>query len=346
VPTLSAPLDDAVVRPPVVLVVNNASSSQTGARTYDFQFSDDASAFAGPGAGLPGVTGIPEGAGQTSYQIDRTLKPGTRYFWRARAVTTSVVGTWSATYKFRTEDAPNPPPVIQSLTSSSPRAEVNQNIQFTALVTDQETRPEDLTYEWSATGGLFSGSGSSVVWRAPSVATPAVQTITLTVIERYSATGPDGTPIVKENRVTATATMHLNDSQKELNELVLTFLDDFVHSERSPQFCVRNFSDNCHGKSEELADIQSNRAQFVNDPAKSSFSISSITYNTGSRPEGATSATVLASCHFYATNKATGAVGIANGTCELTGVYENWQWRLCDSHFLAGSEAFSRRFIF
>ena len=42
--------------------------------------------------------------------------------------------------------------------------------------------------------------------------------------------------------------------------------------------------------------------------------------------------------------------GVANGTCRLIVVYENWRWYLCESWFdgplNAVFDAFSRRFIF
>ena len=61
-----------------------------------------------------------------------------------------------------------------------------------------------------------------------------------------------------------------------------------MHSERSPAFCVRNFSDGCQGKQDEFGDITANRADFVNNPLQSTFFISSISYNTaGNVPAGA-----------------------------------------------------------
>ena len=51
-------------------------------------------------------------------------------------------------------------------------------------------------------------------------------------------------------------------------------------------------------------------------------------------PSQAGFAEFLAPCRFASTLKATGASEIAVGTCQLTHVYENWQWRLCDSRFL------------
>jgi hypothetical protein len=55
---------------------------------------------------------------------------------------------------------------------------------------------------------------------------------------------------------------------------------------------------------------------------------------------------LLAPCHFVSTVKATGAPEIADGVCELTNVYENFQWRLCDSHYLPPNTTLTTYFIF
>lgn len=347
-PTLVSPLDDAIAPQPPMLIVNNVTSTGTGARTYDFQVADNQASLSGSGTSLlASATGVAEGAGQTSYRLDAALQATRRYYWRARATQGGTSGSWSSVFRFQTAGIPNNPPVIQQISLSSPRVEVNAQIQLTAVVQDQETSPASLTYEWTATAGSFSGSGASVTWRAPAAATVATHDLTLTVIERYTAIDADGRSQSRENRVSGSVTAHVNDSGAELSLLALTFLDDFVHSERSAAFCVRNFSDSCRGKQDEFNDITANRAEFVNDPGQSSFSIGSITYNTpGNVPTGAMSATVLAPCNFAARRLSTGAFGIARGTCRLTNVYENWQWRLCESNFLPASDAFSRAFIF
>jgi hypothetical protein len=240
-------------------------------------------------------------------------------------------GTWSASFRFRTDFAPNTVPVIQSLTRSSERAEVDGEVEVTAVVQDQETSASALVYEWTAPGGSFSGSGPTVRWRAPAVTAPSEYILTLRVIERYTVTDPDGRQETRENRVSATTTVRVNNSQAELTSLAMTFLDDFVHSERSATFCVRNFTDSCPGKQWEFDDITRDRANYVIDPARSSFSIASINYN---RPPGAaTRATILAPCRFFSTEIATGKSGIASGTCRLIAVYENWRWFLCESWF-------------
>jgi len=336
-----------------VLTVNNLTTTPSGTRTYDFEVAESESALTGSVSGLlASANGVAEGPnGQTSYRLDVRLASSKRFFWRARATEGNTTGTWTRAFRFQTEGAPNSPPTIAWLFTNTERAEINGRIELTAVVSDPETDPANLQYEWTATGGSFTGSGRSVVWNAPGTASPALHELKLTVVDRYTTTDADGRSQTKENRVSRTATAHMNDSQAELSALALTFLDDFVHPDRSPEFCVRNFSDNCRGKVEELNDIQRNRSLYIIDPARSSFRISSIGYNTaGNVPTQATFATVLAPCEFGSTEKSTGTFGVAKGTCRLTNVYEDFKWRLCESNFLPPAnstfDAFSKRFVF
>jgi hypothetical protein len=330
-PTLVSPAMDALVGTPTTLVVQNASSTLTGPRTYDFQVAESSAALDGPSSGLvTAASGLAEGAaGQTQFVVGVTLVQGRQYFWHARAVQANTQGPWSSSFSFIT-NVSNSPPVIQSITPASNRSEVNGDVLVTAQVTDQETSPSNLVYNWTASGGSFTGTGSTVHWHAPASGAPALFTLTLTVVENYTVTIPGGKSQTGQNQTSASIGIHVNDSTKEITNLVLTFLDDFVHSERTPEFCVRNFSDNCSGKEDELSDIESNRANFIQDPARSGASVSSITFDNAVQP---TFSTVLAPCHFAATNKSTGVFGIANGTCRLTTVYENFNWFLCVSNF-------------
>ncbi len=344
-PTLSSPQDDAVTTGRPSLTVNNPASSSGGARTYDFQVAASEAALAGPPDGLFAATsGVAEGAGgRTSFEVPTAPLAGRRYYWRARAVQGATTGPWSTNFRFRTEFVANPAPVIQTITASS-RAESRVEVAVTAVVQDQETSPANLVYEWTPTGGTVTGTGASVRWLMPGVTTPTALDLNLTVIERYTVAVPGGADEARENRVTGKATVHINDSSREVTDLATAFIDDFLHSERTPEFCVRTFSDTCPGKQEELRDIRDNRANFVNNPAASTMGPGTITfYDNGSTrrtqvaPSQASFAEMFAPCRFAATAKSTGASGFAIGTCQLTSIYENFQWRLCDSRFLPAS---------
>jgi len=344
-PSLASPQDDAVTAGRPALTINNATGG-SGARTYDFQVALTEAALSGPADGLfTSASGVAEGSGgRTSFQMNRDLQANRRYFWRARALQGTTAGPWSGTFRFRSEAGVNAPPVIQAINVNS-RAEAGSEIEVNASVTDQEATTATLVFEWSATGGTFSGSGATVRWTAPPGTAPAAFDLNLTVIERYPVALPGGGEETRENRTSGRATVRVNDSSREIAALATTFIDDFLHSERTPEFCVRNFSDSCPGKAEELNDIRQNRARFVNNPSASTMGPSSITFfdvSSSTRrvqvPASlATYAELTASCRFAATDRSTGQSSVAVGTCLLTSVYENFQWRLCDSRFLAPS---------
>jgi hypothetical protein len=355
-PTLASPQDDAVVSGRPSLVVNNVAAGQSISRTYDFQVADSPTALTGPDNGLlASASGIAEGAnGKTGYDMTRDLPTGARYYWRARAAQGGVAGPWSSAFRFRTQAGANAPPVIQSITAPM-RTEVNTDIDVNAVVQDQETNPSSLVYEWTATGGIFSsaGPGAAVRWRALNVTGPTAFELTLTVIERYTVAVDGGGQEARENRVTGKTTVHVNDSPTEFPGLAYTFLDDFIHPDRPPEYCVRNFSDSCRGKQDELNDIRTNRAMFLIDPARSSVGTGTPAFyaTNGGRavpPGQASFAEIFIPCRFGSTSLATNVFGVAVGTCQLTGVYENFQWRLCDSHFqaTAGISAFLKTFRF
>src|SRR5262245_9923497 len=205
---------------------------------------------------------------------------------------------------------------------------------------------ERLEYDWSATAGTFTGSGPTVRWHAPGAALPDVQLLTLNVIDRYTLVG-DGRPRPLIDGATARLTVHVNDSPIELNKLAFTFIYDFVHPERSAAYCVRNFSDNCGGKADEFGDIVRNRAQFIVNPAASTFTFRSMSFNTpGNVPDQATAATVRLNCRFVSVRRETGLTEVADGVCRLTNVYENYHWRLCESLFDAVAPPAASAFIF
>lgn len=218
----------------------------------------------------------------------------------------------------------NTPPTIQSLTVSSPRAEAEQEIDVVATVLDTETAPSGLTYLWTSVppGGTFTGLGAQVKWKAPiGAVTPSTFVLTLTVSETYTSLGT-----LKENRVASSVEVHYNDSVPEIRKIVGDFLTDFGTFSVTPEQCVRNFSDNCKGKADELQDIKVNRANFKIQSAV--YTISSVVLN-GTKTAG----DIVAPCTFRDTRNDTGAQETVVGTCLLTAVYESFRWWLCSSGF-------------
>src|SRR5581483_10409956 len=109
----------------------------------------------------------------------------------------------------RTAFSVNAPPVIQSITVPS-RADSGDDVMMSAVVTDQETNPASLTYQWSSTGGGFTGAGASVHWLAPAVGGPSTFNVTLTGLEQYTVATDGGGQDTRENRVTSSTTIHVN----------------------------------------------------------------------------------------------------------------------------------------
>lgn len=226
-------------------------------------------------------------------------------------------------------------PVIESITASSDRVELDDEVTLTAVVTDQETPIEQLTFEWKADGGTFSGEGAVVKWRAPKdIKTPADYEIKLTVTETYGTANSAG---VRPQNVTtgSVPAIRVHNSPKELGDMSVQFLTDFAHSDISAGACVRDFTDSCQGKAEERGDIEANRVHF--DILSYSLNLKSVVVASSGL-----SANMVVACSFTSRIKAcdpadktcvVGDVGTARGDCILTGKYESRRWWLCDSHF-------------
>jgi hypothetical protein len=222
----------------------------------------------------------------------------------------------------------NAPPVIDSMTVDVTHVEADDEVQLTAAVRDAETNTSQLTYTWAVapSRGTLVGSGAQVRWRAPKGATtPDQYTFTLTVTERYTSAG-----VQKTNEVSKSVQTRYNDSVPEISNLVTVFLNDFGNDSISPEQCVRNFSDSCPGKADELDDVKDVREDFIN--MGTTLGTQNINLNNSR-----TFAEVFVSCEFLSRSRTTGIVGTAKGTCRLTAVYESFRWWLCDSNFITSS---------
>ena len=241
----------------------------------------------------------------------------------------------------------NVAPVIESISTSSDRVEIDAEITLTAVVKDQETPIEQLKFEWKADAGTFSGDGAVVKWRAPKdIKTPADFEIRLTVTETYGS--PNSAGVRPQNVTTGSLPgIRVHNSNKELEDLSIQFLTDFAHSNVPAGTCVRDFSDSCRGKSDERGDIESNRTHF--DILNYSLSTKSVVV-----AQSGVSANMVIACSFTSRIKVcdvgdkacvVGDVGTARGDCILTGKYESRRWWLCDSHFIGRLAASLRSFF-
>lgn len=227
----------------------------------------------------------------------------------------------------------NAPPIIDGIAVERQRLEAGETTTVTATVRDNETPVNQLTYQWTASAGSFSGGGATVTWRAPEGAsTPENYALTLTVIESYGTANAQG--VRPEHRVTATSPVRVHDSPRELGELALRFLADFANSSVSADDAVKVFSDACSGKAAEHTDIENNRRNY--DILSSSLDLRSVNV-AGNRQSGS----MVVDCAFTSRVKqcpggsscAIGSIESVAGECRMTAVYEQDRWWLCDSTF-------------
>jgi hypothetical protein len=224
---------------------------------------------------------------------------------------------------------PNNPPRVLSIALSTDRLEVGEEVTLTAAVSDDETSADDLTYQWDATSGSFSGTGRIVKWKAPlDKPAPATYTITLVVVDAYRSGDQ-----ALEHRVTAVSSeIHVDDSPATVRAMALQFLKEFTDNSLTPEYCVREFADSCRGKQRERNDIADVRKDYVIQSSK--ISVSRVTVD-----DARTRANVFVSCEFTSTYKPTKATVVAKGTCELQLVNQTYRWWLCESSMHAGNTA-------
>jgi len=79
----------------------------------------------------------------------------------------------------------NEPPVIEGLSAGLSSVRAGASITIECLASDPEG--DELSYQWSASGGIISGEGSSVTWTAPTL--PGTYVITVEVSDGRDAVG-------------------------------------------------------------------------------------------------------------------------------------------------------------
>jgi hypothetical protein len=255
-------------------------------------------------------------------------------------------------------DVQNQPPTISAVRAQGSKyqnqpsryADLDEDIEVSVDVSDNETPVAQLKFEWSSSpsGGTFSGEGRVMRWRAPREVdrTPVAFTLTATVIEQYQTVDTNGSVVTREHRTTGTVVVQVHNSSKEVADVAGQFLTDFSNSSVPAETVVRNFSDNCSGKSGELVDVKENRS--TRTITSSNIGAPTVRINFGGscafrgRPGDAC---VTMSCQWTSTIKATGKTENTKGTCYLTAVHEAPRWLLCESEF-DGTSSINLRFPF
>ncbi len=248
---------------------------------------------------------------------------------------------------------PNESPVVSSLKAQGSRedepaqfADLGEEISVTATVTDEESSPDSLTYEWSADLGTFTGTGRAVKWRAPTTgATPAKATLTLVVVEKYQTTNDSGLPVTAENRVTKNVTVSVHDSVKEVGDMATEFLTNFSKSAVSVATVMKDFTPSCSGTEEERHDVEDNRADYV----ITSYSVGAPTVRIdfdGRCSYRNRSGDACSDSHVEWTSKSKDddSTGVAKGVDHIAAVYSSNRWWLCSSDF-EGANTIGPRFI-
>ncbi len=270
-------------------------------------------------------------------------------------VMVSVAGksaTLAASFTF---DAPSgQPPVVTAITIRGTRtnepsdfADLAEEVNVAAVVTDPDTAADQLTFEWTAESGTFTGTGATVKWRAPAAATtPGQVRITVNVTDTTA------------NRASAVTVVRLHDSTKEVGDLARLFLTDFSDSSRTPEFVLRNFSTSARCVKEresEQEDIEKNRRFYritasQIGPATVNFAFNAVpcSYRPDHPVNGDACATVPAVwdslCLITNPECKAGETPHTVGVDYVTAVYEQSQWRLCASYF-KGAGTLRPRFI-
>lgn len=328
--TLASAFTYVTLPPPIISGVSPASGSTAGGTTVTVtgaNFAAGATVAIG-GVAATGVTVV----GPTSLRA----VTGPRAAGAADVVVT--VGTQSATlargYTYLVP-GPNPPPVITSLVARSTRtnapsnfADVGEEIVVTAAVQDAETPASGLTFEWSADGGTFAGTGASVRWRAPTgIAAPAQLKVTVKVTEPT-----DGAP----QSVSSTVTVRVHDSIKEIADLSVQFLVEFSEQKNAPEYIVRNFYGGCPGRNDELQDVRNNQTNYTITSYKIGAPTSATVSFGGTCPyqnKTGVDGCVQTPAEWRAIDKRTGLSETSIGTNQTTAVYRESRWWLCDSNF-------------
>ena len=239
----------------------------------------------------------------------------------------------------------NNPPTIQSITVQGTRskepanfADLGEMIAVTADVKDDETPVAQLTYNWSATAGTFSGTGASVTWQAPtSASAPTDVTLTLEVVEKYGTA-----PSTLQNTVSSTATVSLHDSPREVGDMSRQFLLDFSDSSLTDlNYIMRNFGGgstcpNPQDVDNEFSDVKGNRRDFK--IVSSRIGSASVSTNFGGScsfrgRRGDACATVPS--YWESIEVATGLKGAVDGNDIVSAAYapSKSRWFLCASDY-------------
>lgn len=229
-------------------------------------------------------------------------------------------------------------------------ADLNETLTVIASVSDAETPATQLTYEWTGPG-TFMPDGTNASWKVPATlpSTPSPVTIGVNVTESFAEGG-----VTHRQTASATFTVQVHDSPKEIMDKGEDFLTLFSNSDVPTDQVLHNFSTTCDGgkgRANEASDVDKARLNYRQDFSKFRISrIPPVTYNFGGacvafgdlgriRPSDACS---LYTVHWEVTwiraaeGHKVGDREVTDGIDHVTAVLENNVWKLCHSDFKGG----------
>jgi hypothetical protein len=177
-PTASSPVGGqtiTVTRP--ALVVNNASAGgNVGTVTYRFEVSD-LNTFPNDPVRTFTVDAVPQGAGTTSWTLNRDLGPDVLWYWHARATDGATTSDYSPTETFRTQST-------CSYVISPTNLSINSTSATTAVVVTTGngcawTASTASPFITILSGASGSGSGSVVIAIPDNPGPPRTGTVTI-----------------------------------------------------------------------------------------------------------------------------------------------------------------------
>ena len=218
-------------------------------------------------------------------------------------------------------------------------ADVREIVDVSATVRDPETPIEELTYQWSATVGTFTGIGRTVTWTAPdTIDRPTTVTITLKVIENY---GHPGQAKIFSHDATSTVTIALHDSVKEVGDMSGRFLTEFSKPQTNKDWrdVMRDFNRTVCPVPSEYDDERQSVEDHIANYVVHAYSVSQPTVTVGFGGMCAVGLPGDACVSARVMWDSTGPVGrsTTRGTDFLTAVYAaaDQRWWLCSSRYAA-----------
>jgi hypothetical protein len=248
----------------------------------------------------------------------------------------------------------NDPPVIQAVAARGVRpnqpvnfADLGEEIDVVATVTDKEAAADRLVYEWSGADGTFSGTGASVKWRAPaSGATPFTANLKVTVVDRFQTTDGNGLPITFEHRVERPFTVRVHDSVKEVGGMATMFLENFSKSSVPVAEVLQDFLVGCYGYASERQDVIDNRNEYTITSYEVGPPTVTVRFGgTCSFRNRSGDACSNSPVRWSSVEKDSGDTGTVEGVDQVAAVYRDNRWWLCDSQFNGRTVTGSQRFL-